>query len=108
MDEEGFYRKEEDAITAINHRVIALEKEDGYLEVKAALESCKQASGAALTALKTAHRAAKTARNEERSRLQPKKEEDALLRLTALDNESARHHYEWKDANRVWKNKRPP
>lgn len=103
LDEEGFYRKEEVAITAINHRVIALEKEDGYLEVKAALESCKQASGAALTALKTAHRAAKTARNEERSRLQPKKEEDALLRLTALDNESARHHYEWKDANRVWK-----
>ena len=23
--------------------------------------------------------------------------------LQQLDNESARHHYEWKDANRQWK-----
>lgn len=103
LDEDGFYRKEEDAITVINHRVIALEKEDGYLEAKASLASCSQAAANALTSLKAAHKAAKAARNEERRRLQDKEEEDAKARLTTLDNESARHHYEWKDVNRFWK-----
>ncbi|MBK8849103.1 MAG: RluA family pseudouridine synthase [Saprospiraceae bacterium] len=103
LDEEGFYRKEEDAITVINHRVIALEKEEGYLEAKASLASCSQAAANALASLKAVHKAAKAARNEERTLLQYKEEEDAQARLTALDNESARHHYEWKDANRFWK-----
>ncbi|MBK8109949.1 MAG: hypothetical protein IPK46_06235 [Saprospiraceae bacterium] len=53
--------------------------------------------------MKAVHKAAKAARNEERTLLQYKEEEDANARLTALDNESARHHYEWKDANRFWK-----
>ncbi|HRG20744.1 MAG TPA: RluA family pseudouridine synthase [Saprospiraceae bacterium] len=104
LDEEGFYRKEEEAITAINHRVIAMEKEAGYLEALALLDSCRQAAAETLASLKLAHKTAKAARNEERSRLQHKEEEDARARLTALDNESARHHYEWKDANRFWKN----
>lgn len=103
LDEDGFYRKEEDAITAINHRVIALEKEAGYLEAVALLDSCRQVAAETLASLKLAHKTAKAARNEERSRLQHKEEEDARAKLTDLDNESARHHYEWKDANRFWK-----
>lgn len=103
LDEEGFYRREEEVITAINHRVLAMEKEALYVESKEALEKCRKAAADALACLKDKHKTAKSERNKKRTLLEQRGDEEAAAMLRSLDQESARHHYEWKDANRHWK-----
>ena len=103
LDENGFYRKEEDQITAINHEVIRLENEKEYLDLCLQLKNTEEAAATALQALKEKHRLAKEQRKIERQKPPLPDEQEQQTRLEQLDHESARHHYEWKDANRYWK-----
>ena len=105
LDENGFYRKEEDEITAINHEVIRLENDPAYLDTVSNFQTTQKEAEAALQRLKEEHRLAREKRKEERSQLQGLSEEENQKRLLELDHESARHHYEWKDASRFWKEK---
>lgn len=105
LDENGFYRKEEDEITAINHEVIRMETDQTYLDVLSNFNTTRREAEAVLQSLKEVHRLAKEKRKAERGRLQGLSEEDYQKRLQELDHESARHHYEWKDAGRFWKEK---
>lgn len=105
LDENGFYRKEEDEITAINHEVIRMENDQAYLDVLSNFNTTRREAEAVLQSLKEVHRLAKEKRKAERGRLQGLSAEDYQKRLQELDHESARHHYEWKDAGRFWKEK---
>ena len=103
LDEEGFYRKEEEAISAIKREVIRLENEVGYLEVREEMLKTEEEAAAFLAALKEQHKDARAQRKKAREQLQQEDNEEKKSLLQQLDNESARHHYEWKDANRQWK-----
>lgn len=105
LDDAGFYRREEDQISAINREVIRLEEEETYLMARKELSRAEEESIRCLHSLKEKHRLAKQQRKIVRSQIQNGSEDNATEKLLLLDQQSARDHYEWKDANRHWKQK---
>lgn len=98
LDDNGFYRLEEEEISQINRRIAQLESDPRYLTCMTELGAETTASHTALAALKQAHRAAKASRDQQRNEASAG---DSAL-LEALNRESAQHHFQWKDATRYW------
>lgn len=104
LREDGFYRIGEEALNQLNRQIAELEQNPDFKSAEIRLNAVKTTAERALNALKQEHQAAKKVRDQRRLDLQ--QYPDAAAReqeLTALNHESARHHFEWKDQNRHWK-----
>jgi tRNA pseudouridine32 synthase / 23S rRNA pseudouridine746 synthase len=105
LREGGFYRTEEDRISEINRAIEALENASAYKAAVQALDTETNAAAAALEALQQVHKTAKNARAARRLEIPLLSPEDAAQLTETLNRESARHHFEGKDAKRHWKNR---
>lgn len=95
LDENGFYRKGEDKISAINREIVDLENGEYVSELKIELESHKVLMEYQLTELKKAMAVAKQERKVKREA--SPNDEDLI---NELNKESAMWHYQYKDANK--------
>lgn len=102
--ENSFYRIGEDEISAINHRIIDLEKANDYIECNKQYETdCKIASQE-LEQCKTNMKRAKQVRDDRRIEAQQElSTEDYSVLLEELKNESVKWHYDFKHLTKLWK-----
>lgn len=104
LDENGFFRKEEDLISAINHQINALEKSSEYMACQHRYEDCVTNSEKELQDyryfMKTAKELRKTKRNKAKNEL---KEEDFAILTEKLKQESLKHQYDFKQLRNHWR-----
>lgn len=99
LQPDGFFKREEENISALNLRIRALEQEADYRERKQNLKETVDASHQALKEAKEALKAAKKAR-ELRRQQHPDEEEQA-----AMIGESQYQKAEYKRLEKQWKNR---
>jgi len=102
--ENSFYRIGEDEISAINHRIIDLEKAKDYIDCNNQYENdCKIASQE-LEQCKNDMKLAKHVRDARRIEAQNEfSPEDYSVLLEELKNESVKWHYDFKHLTKLWK-----
>jgi len=104
LREDGFYRIGEEELNQLNSQIAQLEQHPDFKSAEIRLNAVKATAEQALNTLKQAHQAAKKIRDQRRIALQEHPDTDVREQeITALNHESARHHFEWKDQNRHWK-----
>ena len=95
--EDGFYRRGEDHISHINHRIKALEADADYLHLKALLDDEKRRSKQALEQYRMAMKTAKQARDHQREKAQNELSPEQFEALKeVLKNESLKWQYDYK------------
>ncbi len=99
LDENGFYRPEEDALSAMNRRIEALEQNPERAAAHAYLAQQQASAEQQLQALKAEQKAAKTARQAQRAAAAP---EDFAAVDAAMTEASKRDHFELKDLKKYW------
>lgn len=100
----GFYRRGEDEISAINHRIRQLEESDGYQASAEIYQELCSRSTAELEQYRTAMKAAKQSRDLVRRQLSGKIPPDEMNKLEqGLQNESMKWQYDQKHLARQWK-----
>lgn len=102
--ENSFYRIGEDEISAINHRIIDLEKAKGYIDCNNHYEEDCKIAAKELEQCKNDMKHAKQVRDTRRIEAQNKltPEEYSVL-LEELKNESVKWHYDFKHLTKLWK-----
>lgn len=106
LDENGFYRLEEDRISAINHAIEALEKNPEWLAQQEEMEKISAEAERETAAVKNQNRQAKAGRDLLRKAAKgemPASDRQALEEK--LSEESQRDHFRLKDLKRHWKEK---
>lgn len=102
LDEQGFFRKEEAVLTALNRDLARIEANPEYLSLSAQLAADTATAQADIEAEKQRAAAAKAVRDQRRAEAQV--EAQALERLEAeLIAESKRDHFRLKDLKKTWK-----
>lgn len=100
LQPEGFFKIEEENISAINHRIKRLEEDEAYTRLRSELAQTLQAAQAELAIAKTRLKEAKTIREQRRKTEMPDaREEEKLIR------ESQFQKAEYKRLERSWKEK---
>lgn len=100
LQPQGFFKIEEENISAINRRIAQLEEDETYLRLQAELEQTKRSAQEALSAAKQQLKEAKERREERR-----KTEELNAAAADALIRESQHQKAEYKRLERSWKEK---
>jgi len=99
LDENGFYRPEEDELSAMNRRIEALEQSPERDAALARLHEETAAAARQLEALKARQKAAKAERQVRRNAAAP---EDFAAVDAAMTEASKRDHFELKDLKKHW------
>lgn len=100
LQPEGFFKIEEENISAINHRIKRLEEDEAYTRLRSELAQTFQAAQAELAIAKTRLKEAKTIREQRRkTEMLDAREEEELIR------ESQFQKAEYKRLERSWKEK---
>ena len=97
LDEAGFYRRGEEEINQVNRRIEQLENSEGYKQILAKENEVVTTLENELSQMQEAFRQAKEYRKKVRSGLTDLPEHERTTVLEALEKESIRHHYLWKD-----------
>jgi len=97
LDEEGFYRRGEEEINQVNRRIEQLEKSESYRQLLAKEVELTIALEHELSRMQEEFRQAKEHRKKVRIGLAELPEQERASVLEALEKESIRHHYLWKD-----------
>lgn len=100
LQPQGFFKTEEENISAINRRITLLEKDETYLCLQSELAQTKLSAQEALSAAKQQLKEAKEKREERR-----KTEELNAAEADALIRESQHQKAEYKRLERRWKEK---
>lgn len=104
LDEDGFYRKEEDKLSEMNRQIERLEQNPLLPECTALLQQAMQEAEAQLDAEKQRAKAAKQQRQQRR---EAANQQGSAVDFQALDaalvQESQRDHFQLKDLKRHWK-----
>lgn len=101
--EDGFFRKGEAIITAINERIYALEKQPNYLAAKQQLQDAVQQSEAELAAMALHNKQQKEARHAKRQQIESNVTDIELQeQIQKLNNESINDHYRLKQLRKQW------
>ena len=93
----GIYKSEEEKINLINQEIQLLENDGEYLKVLQELFLLKQACEVEKQNMLDRHKKNKIRRKSMRQVLETQGVKPDDARLLALDHESARQHFEWKD-----------
>lgn len=96
-DPDGFFKREEAALTALNRRIAQMEREPAFLEARQALRQGERAAGTELGEIK---RSLKTARHE-RARLRRESSDPGLVE--AQHRERLALQYEYKRRAAAWR-----
>jgi tRNA pseudouridine32 synthase / 23S rRNA pseudouridine746 synthase len=106
LQEDGFYRIGEDEISAINHRITALENTIEYLQIKADFEALKIQVLNEIEQYRENMKVAKHTRDLCRHEAEPKLNIEAFTELKEhLKNESLKWQYDFKMLSKDWNEK---
>ena len=101
LEETGFFRQGEKQISAINHQIQTLESNTRFLKLKKALQETIQIVHDKLEKIKQLHTRERIVRHQKRSEWKTSMGSEEYQQLEKeLNGESARHHFEWKDAKK--------
>jgi tRNA pseudouridine32 synthase/23S rRNA pseudouridine746 synthase len=100
LDEQGFYRRGEEELNALNRRIEQLEQDPGLAALQESLDTARHDAAAALETEKQRAKVGKADRDERR-RQAAEPEQQALEEL--LMQESRYDHFLLKDLKRHWK-----
>lgn len=99
----GFFKKGEAALNALNEQVISLQNAADYLSALAKLAEDKNNGAQAIQAHRASIKAKKSLRQQKRQAIADLDSAESAARITALENESKRDHFEHKDLKRSWR-----
>ena len=103
LDPNGFFKIEEDNISAINHQIKAQENDKAYLQCLKKNETERLTSEKELKEYRQFMKAAKDNRKAERNKaLETLAEEDFKVFNEQLKNESLKHQYDYKQLKKRW------
>lgn len=106
LDESGFYRKEEDVLSAMNRQIESLEQDPALLELIEQLQTETAEAERQLAAEKQRAKANKLSRDQRRETQESLLAPEEFKNLeTELVQESMRDHYILKDLKKYWKQK---
>lgn len=104
LDESGFYRKEEDVLSAMNRQIESLEQDPLLLELMEQLQTETAEAERQLAAEKQSAKANKLSRDQRRDTQESVLAPEEFKSLEAeLVQESMRDHYILKDLKKQWK-----
>ena len=104
LEDDGFFRKEEAVITAINHRVASLEANPEYLNAKNELSEARALLESELYSLKQKHNNNRDARHASRRQIEAiYSGEELTEKLMELNKQSIDDHYQFKKLKKKWK-----
>ncbi len=107
LELEGFFKKGEEAIVAVNKEVLAIENSEEFENLRLEREFCKKEFELALSEMKSVFAENKKKRKEIRDSLNDNPIEDTEKKeiLSTLDQESSIEHYQLKDLKKYWRTK---
>lgn len=101
LEETGFFRHGEKQISNINHQIAKLESATLFLQLNKTLQDTTNAANEYLENLKQHHTSARMVRQQRRQEEKTTLSAEDYQQLEQeMNAESARHHFEWKDAKR--------
>jgi tRNA pseudouridine32 synthase/23S rRNA pseudouridine746 synthase len=107
LDENGFYRKGEDEISAVNQRITQLELLPEYQQALSNWKDANQQAETEIANFRIAMKAAKKQRDEKRAEAENQLSAESFAALKdILKNESLKWQYDFKILQQTWDNKR--
>lgn len=106
LQTEGFFRKGEQELVAMNQRASSLESDPHYLQLKQALDEEREKAREALEQRQELKHQAKMERKRQREHAEASlTSEEKILLQKKLEKESIAHHYEYRDLLSDWREK---
>lgn len=106
LNKDGFFKKEEEQISHINHTIQALENDHNYLKCKTTLQEEADQSEQELKAFRQWMKKAKDARKERRNQEKEKLDQSNYEQLKeTLKQESLQQQYDYKQLKKHWQKK---
>jgi tRNA pseudouridine32 synthase/23S rRNA pseudouridine746 synthase len=103
LDEQGFYRRGEEELNALNQQIAQLEQDTEMLVLQQRLDEARLAAAAAIEAEKVRAKGAKAARDERRRQAAGASESERQDLAESLMQASRHDHFRMKDLKRQWK-----
>ena len=102
LDKSGFFKKEEEQITALNNKITQIENNSRYKKLLAELEQIKKKAAGAIAEKKVIKDELKAARRAERQAAEKLNYSNSEKLQKQLNHQSITQHYDYKKANEAW------
>jgi len=107
LDPQGFFRRGEEELNAINSEIDLLDSSSELIEARKRLLDLEEAANRELSVARERFKDAKIARGKLRAQLEAEGDETLLLKEShRLNQESRSQQFAYKDLARIWKDKR--